>query len=157
MTLIEMLVVLTVMALLAAITALSTGIVGDQSSRARTQSERFAERLVQVFTQVELSAHVMGDVLAWFPGETGWQQWRPREATSGTHWQPWQDAPANIQIPDLVSIEVLSTAEPQPYIVFLPAQGVEPFDLIVRDRNTNEALARVRRDADAGLLWEPYP
>lgn len=163
LTLIEMLVVLTLMALLATVTALGTGLVGGNATRTEAQAVRVAEDLARVFAHAGQSAQLRGEVLAWFADDTGWQRWGSTVPGTTAHWQPWEDASPQIVIPPELSVDIVQdpqqttpseTGQQQPAVVFVPAQGAAPFELLIRERSSGRALGRVWLAEDARVRWE---
>lgn len=162
MTLIELLVVLTIMALLTAVTAVSTGMVTAGETRTRAQAARVADDLVRQFKHVGLSAQLRGEALAWSPEPNGWQHWASTGPGARADWQPWRDAPPGTEIPDDLRLELVRETQPASpsanvmaaRVLFLPAQGIVPFELLVRERSSGNPLARVWLAEDARLLWE---
>lgn len=162
MTLIEMLVVLTLMALLAAVTAVSTGMIADAPARARAQASRLAEELVRTFAHVELTAQLQGEVLGWSADDAGWQRWASVVPGAAPQWQPWLEAPPDLQLPAALSLALVrdnrhpvsGASQDQPDVVFVPAQGTAAFELLIRERSSGQALCRVWLAEDARLHWE---
>ncbi|MDO8908587.1 MAG: GspH/FimT family pseudopilin [Pseudohongiella sp.] len=178
-TLIEMLVVMLIMGLLVSVTVLSTGLFSRADSAASDSALAVAENLSRLFQHASQQALAKNEVLGWSVVETQdrqsmrWWRWssaaglQPGMQPAPT-WVPLDDnlmaaidMPDNVQLhagTDTRSASVVppsSNARPinSPSVVFFPGREYSIFEIVVRDADSGQSLARVWPERDGQINW----
>ena len=151
MTLIELLVVLVIVTLMSSWIMISSDFSARFFNREAGQAQRLGDELSRVFSYVDTRAQLNGDVYAWSATAPHWWQWRYSTDDGQVAWREWAGSPMSPTIP--VEL-VLESSSAQTMIMFIPGQGIEPFEIIVRARESGLALTRIWADAASRVQWE---
>jgi prepilin-type N-terminal cleavage/methylation domain-containing protein len=182
-TLIEMLVVLLIMGLLVSVTVLSTTLLSRTENAVSNKALTVAQELSRLFELASQQALIKGEVLGWSMVDTqnehsmSWWRWsseasvgavQPNALPQAANWVPLRELmPAVITLPENISLQLslenragLTMTTPSawqesnaPAVVFYPGREYSAFEIIVRDTDTGNALARVWPGQNGHIRW----